>query len=59
MSEIDERSQVEGGKKGVLNSPTPWTAPVKLSLTDRLLVTRCCKLSVPAALWAGSEVVNL
>ncbi len=44
------------GKKGVLNSTTPRTAPVKQSLIGRLLVTRCCKLSLPAALWAGSEV---
>lgn len=59
MSETDERSQVEKKKKGVLNSTIPWTAPVRQSVIDRLLVTRCCKLSLPAALYAGSEVVNL
>lgn len=46
-------------KKGVFNSTIPRTAAVRQSLIDRLLVTRCCKLSLPAALWAGSEVVNL
>lgn len=49
----------ETEKKDVFNSTIPWTAAVRQSLIDRLLVTRCCKLSLPAALQAGSEVVNL
>lgn len=47
--------KVEGGEKVVLNSTTPRTAAVKQRLIDKWLVTRCCKLSYPAALWAGSE----